>query len=107
VESCSTLALLSRQAPAANPPVLEPAGGGMRSTNTRLTTGRAVAPLAAAVTVMVAHPGGARAPLVVRPFQRTLASDPVPVNERTVAPLEPVTATRQRTVEVKRAWTPA
>jgi hypothetical protein len=56
---------------------------------------------------MAAHPGGARAPLDVRPFQRTLASDPVPVNERTVAPLEPVTATRQRTVELKRAWTPA
>lgn len=56
---------------------------------------------------MVAQPGGARAPPVARPFQRTLASVPVPVNERTVAPLEPVTVTRQRTVELKRAWTPA
>jgi len=66
-----------------------------------------VAPPAAAVTVMIVHPGGARAPPLVRPFQRTLASVPVPVNERTVAPLEPVTATRQRTVGLKRAWTPA
>ena len=31
----------------------------------------------------------------------------MPVNERAVAPLEPVAATRQRTVELKRAWTPA
>jgi hypothetical protein len=101
------LALLTRQAPAENPPVLLPAGGGVRSTNTRLVTDRAVAPPAAAVTLMVAHPGGARAPPAVRPFQRTLASDPVPVKERTVAPLDPVTATRQRTLELKRAWTPA
>ena len=79
----------------------------MRSTNTLLVTGRAVAPPAAAVTVMVAHPGGARVPPAVRPFQRTLASDPAPVKLRTVAPLDPVTATFQRAVELKRAWTPA
>jgi hypothetical protein len=45
--------------------------------------------------------------LARRPFQRTLAEDPWPVNERTLAPLDPVTATRQRITELKRAWTPA
>jgi hypothetical protein len=69
-------------------------------------TGRAVAPPAAAVTVMVAQPAGASWPEAVRPFQQTLAWPPVPVQARTLAPLEPVTPTRQRAVELKRAWTP-
>ena len=56
---------------------------------------------------MVAHPGGATVPPVPRPSQRTLASVPLPGYERTLAPLGPVTATRQRTVELKRACTPA
>ena len=101
------MTLLTRQAPAEYPPVLLPAGSEARSTNTLLVTGRAEAPPAAAVTVMVAHPGGASAPPVTRPFQRTLASDPAPLKERTLAPLDPVTATRQRTAELKRACTPA
>jgi hypothetical protein len=106
-EICSALALLTRQAPAANPPVLVPAGATARLTNTRLRTGRAERPPAAAVTVMVAHPCGASAPPVTRPFQRTLAEDPVPLKERTLAPLDPVTVTRQRATELKRACTPA
>ena len=55
---------------------------------------------------MVAQPAGASWPAAVRPFQRTPASVPVPLQVRTVAPLEPVTATRQRAVELKRAWRP-
>ncbi len=101
------MALLTRQAPAANPPVLVPDGPTGRLTNTRLVVGRAEAPPAAAVTVMVAHPWGASSPPVTRPFQRTLASEPLPLKERILAPLDPVTVTRQRTTPLKRACTPA
>ena len=56
---------------------------------------------------MVAHPWGASSPPVTRPFQRTLASEPLPLKERILAPLDPVTVTRQRTTPLKRACTPA
>jgi hypothetical protein len=79
VERCSALALLSRQLPAVNPPVLVPDGATVRLTNTRLATGRAEAPPAAAVMVMVAHPWGASPPPVTRPFQRTVAELPLPL----------------------------
>jgi hypothetical protein len=95
------------QAPAEKPPVLVPAGSTARLTNTRLATGRAERPPADAVTVRVAHPWGASWPLARRPFQRTLAEEPCPVNERTVDPVDPVTVSRQRTTELERAWTPA
>jgi hypothetical protein len=84
--------------------VLVPAGGAVRSTNTRLTAGRAATPPAAAVTV--AHPGGGRVPAAVRPLQRTRALAPTPAKVRTLARLDPVTVTRQRTLELKRAATP-
>jgi hypothetical protein len=42
----------------------------MRSTKMLLVAGRALAPPAAAVTVMVAQPAGASWPAAVRPFQR-------------------------------------
>jgi hypothetical protein len=87
--------------------VLVPLGVAERLTKTLLVTGRALAPPPAAVTVTVAQPAGASCPAALRPFQRTFASRPVPVQARTSAPLEPVTATRQRAVELKRAWTPA
>ena len=87
--------------------MLVPAGATARLTNTRLTTGRAERPPADAVTVMAAHPCGASWPLLRRPFQRTLADDPWPLKERTLAPLDPATVTRQPTTELNRACTPA
>jgi hypothetical protein len=86
--------------------VLVPAGGAGRSTNTRLTAGRAATPPAAAVTVTVAQPGGGRVPAAVRPLQRTRALAPTPAKLRAVARLDPVTVTRQRTLELNRAATP-
>jgi hypothetical protein len=80
--------------------VVPPSGGGPR-TSSRLVAGRAVAPAAAAVTVTVAQPAGA-----ARTFQWTVAAVPSPAQERSRAPVEPVTTTRQWTVWLKRACTP-
>ena len=44
---------------------------------------------------------------MTRPFQRTLASELLPLKERIRAPLDPVTVTRQRTIPLNRACTPA
>ena len=101
------MTLLTLQTPLEKPPVLVPAGRAVRSTNTRLTTGRAAALPSVAVTVTVAQPGGGRVPAAVRPLQRTRALEPTPAAKvRAVARLDPVKVTRQRTLELKRAATP-